>query len=354
MEKKINKISRTAVIDYLTSLAQDKWEDVSFLQLYLTRRCQLRCSYCRMNTASSKADMSETTMRKAVDLLLTAKERNIRLQLFGGEPLLRFDLIQKTTAYLLKRAKEADKVPQLLIATNGALLAEQHYEFFKKYDFCVVFSMDGKASVQKNNRPPSAKKDSRKTYLKTLDNLKILAGSGIRYFVNAVIQPQDISRIDETVNFFIKRGARHIRLSYRMGVFWTKKNMEGLLDEVEKIFLECRKDHPDVEIRACKDEPVIISSGLAVTAEKDIFVGTTLPLTYKFPHLKDINYYGNLDSLKDIDLVKRNRRIEVQNALKRLSSHSHEFELLANNIYLGLLYEKLFKKLTSHIEDPHD
>lgn len=345
MKKKTKRIPLAAVIDYLSSLAQDKWEDTSFLQLYLTQKCQLRCSYCRMDALRPHADMDEITMRQAVDLLLTASDKNIKLQFFGGEPLLRFDLIKKATDYLLKKAGKTGKNAELLIATNGALLEEQHFDFFREHDFCVIFSMDGKSAVQKANRPPAKKEDKQKTYLKTLKNLEILADSGVRYFVNAVISPQAINKIGETVDFFVKRDIKHIRLSYMMGVFWTKKNMERLQEEIRKTYQECQKYHPGVEIRACKDEPVIISSGLAVTPDKDLFVGTTLPLLDKLPHLREVNHYGNLDSLKDIRAIKRNRKAEILNALRQMSCHRHEFELLANNIYLGLIYENFFKRL---------
>lgn len=346
MNKNNGGITFGAVIDYLASLAQDKEEDVSFLQLYLTQKCQLRCSYCRMGALENGPDMSEETIHKAVDLLMTSKGRDIKLQFFGGEPLLRFDLIKKTVSYTLRKNTRMKKNIEFLVATNGALLEGQHFDFFKKHDFALVFSMDGKAELQKANRPPAQKKDEQKVYLKTEKNLEILADSGIRYFVNAVIAPHTISKIGETVKFFIQKGARHIRLSYMMGVFWTKADIDRLKAEVKKTFLECQRHHPEVEIRACKDEPVIVSSGLAVTPGRDLYVGTTLPLMHRLPHLGYINHYGHLDSLKDIKTIKRNRSSEVQNALKRMLPFAREFELLANNIHLGLVYEKLFETLT--------
>ena len=91
------------------------------LILLITRRCQLRCSYCDIQEYGG--DISEEDVVKAVDFLFTSTRRSLTLQFFGGEPLLRFDLIQKAVARAL--GQWAAQRP-CLVTTNGLLLQPEN------------------------------------------------------------------------------------------------------------------------------------------------------------------------------------------------------------------------------------
>lgn len=62
------------------------------LVLVLTRRCERRCGYCPQSF--DDADMSEGVLDASLDLL-PRLSGPVRLKLFGGEPLLRPDLVKR-------------------------------------------------------------------------------------------------------------------------------------------------------------------------------------------------------------------------------------------------------------------
>ena len=76
--------------------------------VFVTRRCNLACSYCiyggryRRYDALLDETMSWETARNMLEFLLSNSRNSpsLRLDFFGGEPLLAFDLITRSIAYL--------------------------------------------------------------------------------------------------------------------------------------------------------------------------------------------------------------------------------------------------------------
>ena len=73
----------------------------------LTEACNLACVYC-FKWQKKAVHMDEGTARAAIDWLLEAsgQQRDLKINLMGGEPLLRFDLIKKIVPYGKLRARQ--------------------------------------------------------------------------------------------------------------------------------------------------------------------------------------------------------------------------------------------------------
>ena len=326
-------MNKQRIIKSLCSKVRDKDDIVQLFQLYLTGKCQLNCRYCNPGEIP---DMDSKTALEIMDKFISSTSGTLRIQFFGGEPLLKYDIIKKVTDYI----KTIDRDVELLIATNGVLLTEEKIKFFGENNFSVVFSFDGLQHVQDKNRPSFGAS----LYGVIEAGLERLVKSEVNFFVNMVVGPDNLDSLSENVHFLVRKGVKNIRLSYMMGAFWKMDDIKRYYALVEKLYNECASMKPAVRITACKDEPVLISSGLAVTADKKMYVGTTFPLSHCFPHLKEINYYGNLDEV-NVAYMRKNKRKEVQKALEITSQDDSEFSLMANNIFMGINYEKLFENL---------
>ena len=74
--------------------------------LSLTEKCNLRCTYCYYNESQNErcADMSdevrEASLRYILDKTIEFKHDYLSITFFGGEPLLKFDAIQKSVSFL--------------------------------------------------------------------------------------------------------------------------------------------------------------------------------------------------------------------------------------------------------------
>jgi len=144
---------------------------VDYLVLYLTRRCNLLCSYCFVEHGS-QARMSSDTARRALELLLPP-HRNVTVAFFGGEPLLEWGLLTEVVE-LTKRLHQGLGKPSFHVTTNGTLLDADKVAFLDREGFDLIVSLDGPRDLHDANRLGPDGTDS---YTTTLEGLQRLRGT---------------------------------------------------------------------------------------------------------------------------------------------------------------------------------
>ncbi len=123
-----------------------KIEEKKFiLTLTITRDCNLRCLYCYEPSRDRKGTIN---LEKAKDVITYFMEcdngsDNVEIQLFGGEPMLEFALIQEIVDWFHLRTWK--KGHTFFICTNGTILTEEMKTWLLRHKDCVVmgFSIDG-------------------------------------------------------------------------------------------------------------------------------------------------------------------------------------------------------------------
>lgn len=125
--------------------------------LFITHACNLNCIYCFEKYKDSQKKMS-VELAKQIVLDEFEKIRHssfndaLKIDLFGGEPLMNFAFIKEFTEWLVDNTQG---IPYIIYATtNGTLLDEKKKEWFRKYkdDFVLVMSVDGDSVMQLANR----------------------------------------------------------------------------------------------------------------------------------------------------------------------------------------------------------
>ena len=119
------------------------------LRLNVTEACNLRCSYCYERVSdvwNQRRVMSWEVAKKAIDQFLFYIKKNekerISVRFFGGEPLLNWDLIEKSMDYIKSNLPEDIQV-NYIINTNGTLIDDSRAEFLEKNNISVSLSVDG-------------------------------------------------------------------------------------------------------------------------------------------------------------------------------------------------------------------
>lgn len=127
------------------------------ITMTITEACNLKCLYCYENNKSSHT-MSFETAKNIIDHEISqlSKEDEIEFDLFGGEPLMNFKLIQQIDSYLTSKYSGINFI--LFITTNGTLVNGYIKEWLrerKDYFICGL-SYDGTPEMQNINRYNSA------------------------------------------------------------------------------------------------------------------------------------------------------------------------------------------------------
>ena len=132
---------------------------LSHITLQVTQNCNFMCSYCPYTTAEfgthrshSSKNMSVETAKKALEFLAdhSSDSKAVSVSFYGGEPLLRFDLIKECVDY----AEELfiGKELSFAITTNGSLFTDEIIDFISTHNFNVMISLDGPRKIHNRSR----------------------------------------------------------------------------------------------------------------------------------------------------------------------------------------------------------
>lgn len=138
---------------------------VKSMCMHMAHDCNLRCKYCFADTGEfhgARMLMPEETAYAALDFLIahSGKRHNLEVDLFGGEPLLNWDVVKKTVAYGRALEKKHDKCIHFTITTNCVALDEEKIDFINREMHNVVLSLDGRREIHDALRPTANGKGS--------------------------------------------------------------------------------------------------------------------------------------------------------------------------------------------------
>ena len=129
--------------------------------LHIAHDCNLRCKYCFASTGDfhgERMKMSVEVAKAALDFLMehSGKRRHLEVDLFGGEPLMNFDVVKQTVAYGRELEQKWNKEIAFTITTNCVALNDESIDFINREMHNVVISLDGRKQVHDALRPTPA------------------------------------------------------------------------------------------------------------------------------------------------------------------------------------------------------
>lgn len=122
--------------------------------LHLTDRCNLRCSYCYLPHV--REDMSSETGHAAIDAIFRSAVVNgfkqVKLKYAGGEPLLRFALVEELHTYARQLAERNGIELEGVVLSNGTLLTTEVVGTLKSLGLRLMISLDGLGQYHDSHR----------------------------------------------------------------------------------------------------------------------------------------------------------------------------------------------------------
>jgi uncharacterized protein len=230
--------------------------------LSLTHKCNLACSYCYAGRAT-KPDMSFSTAKKCVDFALEATPdgKSLGLCLFGGEPLLRFDLVREITAYSYQKAAEANKTVRISITTNGTLVDPEVIDFAADQDIHLCFSIDGPPDLHDRKR---AYRDGRGSFDDVMRRLELAVKRLDTVQVNAVFCPDTLMDLPRCLEFFVDLGIPVIHLNPDITASWPDNLLPGLHEVYTRIaeyYIDCYTQGNEIAINLLDGKMLLFIKG---------------------------------------------------------------------------------------------
>ncbi len=207
---------------------------VHSLDLDVTEGCNLACIYC-FKWQKKAVNMDEETAKNAIDWLLEASGEfrgELKVNLMGGEPLLRFDLIQKIVPYGKCRARQQGKSLHFGCTTNCTHLTDEMMTFWRRFGMGFHCSIDGIPEVQNYNRPMLGGGPSSGAVEKNVP--RILAYRPT-VMARATVSPHSVPWLVESAKYIAALGFRVMTFKAAVNCNWTPNDFEVLRSQYEKL-----------------------------------------------------------------------------------------------------------------------
>lgn len=121
-----------------------------YLTILPTERCNLVCNYC-FEKNKQQIDMHNIIQKHVISFIQKYPSETYSITWFGGEPLLRIDIIEKILSNL--RAISNKRMINHSLITNATLLNERTFELFKKFPLSnIQITLDGKRETHDSIR----------------------------------------------------------------------------------------------------------------------------------------------------------------------------------------------------------
>lgn len=138
--------------------------ELSMFIIGITEQCNLRCSYCcysglyKNNRTHSTKGMSNADIDEIYDFILNITDtRPLHIAFYGGEPLLKYPLIQYA---IEKGISVLGNDTNFSITTNATMLASEKIDWLIEHNVRIDISIDGPKAFHDKNRVDSTGKGS--------------------------------------------------------------------------------------------------------------------------------------------------------------------------------------------------
>ncbi len=180
--------------------------------------------------------ISLSTAKKILRVFLCSSGKEKILIIYGGEPLLFLELLEKIIIFSKKIAKENNKNLIISNGTNGTLLNKRSLSFFRDNDVKISISLDGKKEIHNMARVTKSQIGSFDMVAKKIP-LLLRSTPRQNLCVLFSILPTSSEIIFENFLYIVSLGFSSVNIEpIQSSLFkWTDKQREYFKSEMKKV-----------------------------------------------------------------------------------------------------------------------
>lgn len=195
--------------------------------LCLTHACNLRCDYCYAGAKRARR-MSWDVATRAIDLAFehTWRQAHVlghapltQLGYFGGEPLLEWSLLVRSSDYAFAQAAQQGIKLKPTVTTNMTLLDADKASWLRSNGFYVGLSLDGNQPMHDRLRHFADGTGSHGAAARALEYFRGPAASGE---VIVVVDPRNVDHLADAIAWLFEQDIRDIALNPNFYIEWPE------------------------------------------------------------------------------------------------------------------------------------
>ncbi|WP_417539059.1 His-Xaa-Ser system radical SAM maturase HxsB [Marinobacter sp.] len=193
-----------------------------------TLQCEHSCQYCQVSRSLSDTGYSMTTEQidSACETIFQSPARTLTVEFQGGDPLLRFDLIERAIARITTINKTEQRQLRFVITSTLHQLTPDMCEYFRLNNVFLSTSLDGPAALHNRNRPIQAQNSYERTLAGIALARKLVGPDSVSALMTTTKASLDCP--EDIVDEYVKHGFTEIFMRPLSMYGFAKQNMKRL------------------------------------------------------------------------------------------------------------------------------
>ena len=227
---------------------------IKALCLNIAHDCNLRCKYCFADEGEYKGDrkiMTAKVGKKALDFVIenSGPRKNIEVDLFGGEPLMAFDVVKEIVEYGKIIGKQHNKNIRFTMTTNATLLNDEIMQYIDNNMGNIVLSIDGRKEVNDNVRVRVDGSGCYDTILPKIKKMAEMRGENKQYYARGTFTRANTDFFED-VKHMVDLGFKEISiepvvLPENHPLSLRKEDLPKIFEQYDKLYEEMIKKHEE-------------------------------------------------------------------------------------------------------------
>jgi uncharacterized protein len=193
--------------------------------LHLTTGCNMSCSYCYARPGG-REDMTPEVVDAAVDFAASVSPANTGIVFFGGEPLLRRDLVERVLARCREHERAGRSCFHFKLTTNGLLLDEAVMDWASDARVHLALSVDGQPAAHDQHRRT---REGAGTFDRIAPKIPLLLARQPYASALMTVTPETVASYSASVESLFAAGFRYVIASLHYAGDWREHHL-GLLE----------------------------------------------------------------------------------------------------------------------------
>lgn len=189
-----------------------------------TLQCAHSCQYCQVSRSLTDTGhtLSHADLLAACDSVFESDAPTLTIEFQGGDPLLRFDLVQTAITRIHNRNHSEGRQLRFVIASTLHQLDQDMCDFLARHGVFLSTSIDGPAALHNRNRPIP----ERNAYERTLAGIELARSELGRDAVSALMTTTraSLAQPEAIVDEYVKLGFREIFIRPLSSYGFAKRN----------------------------------------------------------------------------------------------------------------------------------
>jgi His-Xaa-Ser system radical SAM maturase HxsB len=199
-----------------------------------TLQCAHTCRYCQVSRSLSDVGhtISVADLEAACDSVFESQADSLTVEFQGGDPLLRFDLVEHAIERIASRNLLERRRLRFVVASTLHQLDESMCRFFAKHDAYLSTSIDGPAWLHNKNRPTPTR-DSYERTLRGVGLAQVLIGPDS---ISALMTTtkESLTHPEVIVDEYVRLGLKDIFLRPLSAYGFAKRNQPAMAYTLEE------------------------------------------------------------------------------------------------------------------------